>query len=71
MASPVATEWEVLKMDCKEKAGSQKRVIEKKIGGVTYVVSVEQGQNAREPLKEKLKKIILETARSEKNDLSE
>ena len=58
-------------MDSKEKAGFQKRVIEKKIGGVTYVVSVEQSQNAREPLKTKLKKIILETARSEKNDLSE
>ena len=48
-----------------------KRVIEKKIAGVTYVVSVEQSQNARETLKTKLKKIILETARSEKEDLSE
>ena len=71
MASPVATEWEVLKMDSKEKAGFQKRVTEKKIAGVTYVVSVEQSQNAREPLKTKLKKIILETARSEKEELSE
>ncbi len=58
-------------MDANEKAGFQKRVIEKKIAGVTYVVSVEQGQNAREPLKTKLKKIILETARSGNNDLSE
>ena len=58
-------------MDAKENSGFQKRVTEKKIAGVTYVVSVEQGQNAREPLKTKLKKIILETARSEKEDLSE
>ncbi len=58
-------------MDANEKAGFQKRVTEKKFAGVTYVVSVEQGQNAREPLKTKLKKIILETARSGNNDLSE
>ena len=67
----MATEWEVPKMDAKENSGFKKRVTEKKIAGVTYVVSVEQGQNAREPLKTKLKKIILETARSEKEDLSE
>ena len=58
-------------MNANEKAGFQKKVTEKKIAGVTYVISVEQGQNAREPLKTKLKKIILETARSEKEDLSE
>lgn len=67
----MATEWEVQKMDGKEKAGFQKRITERKIAGVTYVVTVEQGQNARETLKAKLKKIILETARSEKEKFSE
>ena len=44
---------------------------EVKISGVTYVVSTCQSERARETLKAKLERLILETARKERKDLSE
>ena len=44
---------------------------EMKISGVTYVVTISQSEHARETLKSKMEKLILETARKERKDLSE
>ena len=45
------------------------RTAEKKIAGITYVVTVDQGQNVSGTLKEKLRKLILQSARM-KQELS-
>ena len=47
------------------------RTTEKKINGITFVVTVAQGQNASGTLIEKQKKLILETARMRQEELSE
>ena len=53
-------------MDTKKNIFAEGSPIERKIGNVTFVISVEQGPNARETLNTKLQKMILEAARKEK-----
>ena len=53
-------------MDTKKNIFAERTPIERKIGNVTFVISVEQGPNARETLNTKLQKMILEAASKEK-----
>ena len=61
--------WEVAYMQETAIAEQYPRTTEKKIAGITYVVTVDQGKNASGTLKEKLKKLILQSARM-KQELS-
>ena len=58
-------------MSTQAKDEKETRTTEMKISGVTYVVTVGQSDHARETLKTKLEKLILDTARKERKDLSE
>ena len=49
----------------------KEQTTEMKISDITYVVTVSQSDHARETLKAKMEKLILETARKERKDLSE
>ena len=49
----------------------REQTTERKISDITYVVTVRQSDHARETLKTKMEKLILETARRERKELSE
>ena len=63
--------WEVAYMQETAIAEQYPRTTEKKIAGVTYVVTTAPGRNASGTLKEKLKKLILESAHRNREELSE
>ncbi len=46
-------------------------IVEKKIGAVTYVITVEQEPGATSSLREKLMKLIMDAARKDREELSQ
>ena len=57
-------------MDIKDRS-TQNKAAEHKIGGITYVVTVEQNAKASETLKAMLQKVIQERARAETKKVSD
>ena len=68
---PVGYLWEVSFMEVKDRPADHAEITERRIGPITYVVTVGQSPTAREPLKTKLQKMVLEAARLEHRKLSE